>query len=81
VTYLAGDDGVRVAFAIGRHAGTAVRRNRLRRRLRAILATLDLPEGRYLVAGGAEATALPYDALAAAVREAVDDVVDQGVPR
>jgi ribonuclease P protein component len=38
-----------VAFAIGRAVGSAVRRNRLRRRLRAVLATCDVPPGLYLV--------------------------------
>ena len=38
-----------VAFAIGRAVGSAVRRNRLRRRLRVILASCDLPPGLYLI--------------------------------
>lgn len=38
-----------VAFAIGRAVGTAVRRNRLRRRLRAVLAGCDVPPGLYLI--------------------------------
>jgi len=38
-----------VAFAIGRAVGPAVRRNRLRRRLRAILRSSDLPAGLYLI--------------------------------
>jgi ribonuclease P protein component len=42
-----------VAFAIGRPCGTAVRRNRIRRQLRAHLGDLDraarLPSGLYLV--------------------------------
>lgn len=38
-----------VAFAIGRAVGTAVRRNRLRRRLRAVLADCDVPPGLYLI--------------------------------
>ena len=38
-----------VAFAIGRAVGSAVRRNRLRRRLRAVLAACDIPPGLYLV--------------------------------
>jgi ribonuclease P protein component len=37
-----------VAFAIGRAVGSAVQRNRLRRRLRAILAASDVPPGLYL---------------------------------
>jgi ribonuclease P protein component len=38
-----------VAFAIGRAVGSAVSRNRLRRRLRAVLASSDVPPGLYLV--------------------------------
>jgi len=38
-------DPARVAFAIGRDVGNAVRRNRLRRRLRAILGGLSVPGG------------------------------------
>jgi ribonuclease P protein component len=38
-----------VAFAIGRAVGSAVRRNRLRRRLRAVLAGCDVPAGLYLI--------------------------------
>ena len=38
-----------VAFAIGRAVGTAVQRNRLRRRLRAVLAACDVPPGLYLI--------------------------------
>jgi ribonuclease P protein component len=38
-----------VAFAIGRAVGSAVTRNRLRRRLRAVLAHSDVPPGLYLI--------------------------------
>jgi ribonuclease P protein component len=38
-----------VAFAIGRAVGTAVQRNRLRRRLRVVLAEATLPPGLYLI--------------------------------
>jgi ribonuclease P protein component len=38
-----------VAFAIGRAVGSAVSRNRVRRRLRAVLANSDVPPGLYLV--------------------------------
>ena len=45
---------VRVAFAIGREVGTAVVRNRTRRRLRSVMAEMalsggDLPAGDYLI--------------------------------
>ncbi|MGB0113201.1 MAG: ribonuclease P protein component [Ilumatobacteraceae bacterium] len=38
----------KVAFAIGRAVGSAVQRNRLRRRLRALLTASDVPPGLYL---------------------------------
>ena len=39
----------RVAYSIGRATGPAVLRNRLRRRLRALLQHMDLPAGMYLI--------------------------------
>ena len=56
-------DQPRVAFAIGRRVGTAVARNRLRRRLRAALAEADLAPGSYLVAAGPEAARLSWAEL------------------
>ena len=49
--------GVRVAFAIGRGIGTAVVRNRIRRRLRSVMTELassdgGLPAGDYLIQVG-----------------------------
>lgn len=43
-------EGPQVAFAIGRTAGTAVKRNRVRRQLRAVLRqrSTELPPGLYL---------------------------------
>ena len=62
MTWLPGPPGSppRVAYAVGRSAGPAVQRNRLRRRLRAVVADLahDLAPGAYLVAAGPEAAAL-----------------------
>lgn len=53
VTRLPADDGrPAVAFALGRAVGGAVERNRLRRRMKAILAELDLAPGTYLVSAG-----------------------------
>lgn len=47
------DDVVRVAYAVGRRVGGAVVRNRIRRRLRALVQQLDrdgrIAPGRYLV--------------------------------
>ncbi len=54
-----------MAFALPRALGTAVTRNRLRRRLRAILDELapSLPGGTMLVGAYPAATELTFDAL------------------
>jgi len=64
------DDPPRVAFALGRRFGTAVERNRARRRLRAAIAVdaaLLLPGGAYLFAADRAVMTIPY----ATLREAV----------
>lgn len=78
VSYLGADPGdlrARVAFAVGRRVGTAVVRNRLRRRLRAVMRALAvdgrLPAGSYLVGATAPATDLRFDELTAAVARIV----------
>lgn len=57
-----GADGARVAYAVPRKVGTAVERNRVRRRLRAMIADLDrdghLDAGLYLVGVRPEAVGL-----------------------
>jgi ribonuclease P protein component len=75
VTYLAeaADGPIRVAFAIGKRTGTAVVRNRLRRRLRAVMVELArstelVPRGAMLVSAGAEATTRSTDELRNDVR-------------
>jgi ribonuclease P protein component len=74
VTFLASPaTPARVAYAIGRPVGSAVARNRIRRRLRAIVGGVELSPGAYLVAvdqgaagmGFAELAGLVTDALAA----------------
>ena len=63
-----------MAYGIGRRVGNAVTRNRVRRRLRAIVRDLDRaepwPGGAYLVTTGPEAATLPYGELVDAVTEA-----------
>ena len=56
-------DPARVAFAIGRATGNAVTRNRLRRRLRAILGTSAVPSGLLLVGARPDAVELTFDEL------------------
>lgn len=52
-----------VAYAIGRSVGGAVDRNRLRRRLRAVVAELDLAPGTYLIGAGPAAATLSHQEL------------------
>lgn len=66
-----GDDRVRAAYTIGSRVGGAVVRNRLRRRLRVILADAPLPPGAYLVGAGPEATTLCSNDLKALVNHAL----------
>jgi ribonuclease P protein component len=62
----------RVGFAIGRTVGPAVVRNRVRRRLRALLAAMsangELPPGWLLIGVQPSARELTYDALGAELR-------------
>ena len=60
-----------VAYAIGRRVGPAVVRNRLRRRLRAVVAELGPPPGDYLVACDPDAASLPFSDLKALVSKAL----------
>lgn len=79
-----GDDGpVRVAFAIGRTVGGAVVRNRLRRRLRAILldairSSQRIPPGAYLVGVRPEATTLSFAELRTRMHAALRELQDPG---
>jgi ribonuclease P protein component len=61
----------RVAYAVGRHVGTAVARNRLRRRLRAAVDQAAPVPGAYLVGAGHEALELEFDELRSYVSEAM----------
>ncbi len=66
-----GQNELRVSYAIGRHVGPAVVRNRVRRRLRSLVAERHLPDGEYLLAAQAGAVTASYVGLA---RE-LDDVL------
>ncbi len=57
-----------MAFAINRAVGTAVTRNRLRRRLRALLADMDLANGLYLIGCTPAASELTFGEIRTALR-------------
>ena len=63
-----------MAYALGRKVGNAVRRNRLRRRLRAIVAERapDLPVGAYVVRSTDAGPTLEFDELKVAMSRALE---------
>lgn len=78
VAYVRGPDGAhgafpQVAYAIGRRTGGAVMRNRIRRRLRAVVRDLagELAPGAYLLGAGPSAAVVPHAELVRAVRDAM----------
>lgn len=62
-----------MAYAIGKPVGSAVTRNRVRRRLRAIVSELatDLEPGTYLIAAAPAAADLTFDEMRASVSTAI----------
>lgn len=67
------DPAVAVAFAVGRRVGSAVARNRIRRRLRAALQELEgtMPEGLYLIKCDIGTRDLTYEELRTNLREGI----------
>lgn len=66
-----GGGPARVGLAVGRRAGGAVVRNRVKRRLRAAAAEAGLPSGAdYVVMAAASAASVPFDALCGWLRDA-----------
>ncbi len=63
-----------VAYAIGRQCGGAVERNRLRRRMRAVLGEQAqvLPTGAYLVRSSPDGPSLTYEQLKEAMIQALE---------
>ena len=75
-TYLPDPDATppRVAYALGRAIGPAVVRNRLRRRLRALVASASLPPGLYLLGAQPAAVQRSRDELAFDLQRLVSSV-------
>jgi ribonuclease P protein component len=73
------------AFSVPKRAGSAVTRNRIRRRLRAALIQLrrdgELAAGSYLLHGSPELAELPWTALLHHVRVATARAATGGLPR
>ncbi|MDQ2754676.1 MAG: ribonuclease P protein component [Actinomycetota bacterium] len=67
ISWVAGspDEPLQVAYTIGKRVGSAVERNRLRRRLRMLFreAAPQLPPGAYLIGATSDANHLDYDDL------------------
>lgn len=66
-------DRVRVAYALPKRVGTAVVRNRVRRRLRSAFESIEnagqhsFPKGTYLVSASAEVARMPFVELVASL--------------
>ncbi|NLV55636.1 MAG: ribonuclease P protein component [Acidimicrobiales bacterium] len=86
VRYLpvAGEDRCLVAYAIGKRTGTAVVRNRIRRRLRPLVDELaltgTLPSGALLVSAAAPVAAAPFDDVRRHLGQAVARAVGADRP-
>jgi ribonuclease P protein component len=76
-------DRSQVAYAVNRKVGNAVQRNRLRRRLRAVVAdrAADLPVGAYVVRSTDGGPDLDFDELKVAMSQALDKATSRSSER
>ncbi len=85
VRFARGPDGAgpRFAYALGRRTGGAVVRNRLRRRMRAVIREIGptLPAGAYVVSAGPQACGLGYEELRKAMSQALERATVPRGPR
>lgn len=71
------DAVVGLAFALPRRIGSAVVRNRIRRRVRAVFTQLDaemIPSGNYLVMARPDAATMPFTSLVSSVAGALEEL-------
>ncbi|MGH9045222.1 MAG: ribonuclease P protein component [Acidimicrobiales bacterium] len=73
--------GTLVAYSISRRCGSAVVRNRLRRRLREAARATEVKEGIYLVVATPEATRLGFGELSATLGSAMNAAAARGTRR
>lgn len=72
-----------MSYAVNRKVGSAVERNLLRRRMRAIVSeqATELPTGAYLVRVGLDGTALDFNELKAAMTRAFEKATNKTSPQ
>ncbi|MGA2836889.1 MAG: ribonuclease P protein component [Acidimicrobiales bacterium] len=84
VSFLARPDWSRpeVAYAVNRKVGSAVQRNLLRRRMRAIVSDRsgELPVGAYLVRSGPTGPSLDFNELKVAMSRAIEKATSRPHP-
>lgn len=69
-----------VAFAIGRATGSAVQRNLLRRRLRAVLRECEVPPGLLLIGASARVNERTFAELEGCLTDLIRKVADRSAP-